>query len=53
MAVVGQEIGAEDDATVQYILGGSPLLTQLAANPQVNRGFCLVGYEPGRAGAGA
>ena len=45
--MVGQEIGAEDDATVQYILGGSPLLAQLQQILRQTAGFALLVMNQG------
>jgi hypothetical protein len=47
MAVVGQEIGAEDDPTVQYILGGRPLLTRLQQILRQTAGFALLVMSQG------
>jgi hypothetical protein len=47
VAVVGQKIGAEDDPTVQYVLGGRPVLSQLQQILRQTAGFALLVMSQG------
>jgi hypothetical protein len=47
MAVVCQEIGAEDEPTLQYIVDGKPLLTRLQQILTQTAGFALLVMSQG------